>query len=164
MMEHEEGRPDVKQAFTAYLADNGLRKSQERFTVLEAAEKMEGLFTAQELHAYITQDMKFHLSLTTVYATLDLLTLSGITVGHYMPSLIVKYEYAYGKTAFKYSICAKCGRISVIHDRTLDRTVSAVKTPRLHFLFYKTYIYGVCASCARKEKSKLRKIKNKDKL
>ena len=41
--------------------------------------------------------------------------------------------------------------------------VSVVKSPRLHINFNKTYNYGICASCARKEKSKLRKIQNKNK-
>ncbi len=165
-MEAGEVKNEVAQAFTDFLVKNGLKKSQERYVVLEAAQKIDGLFTAADLHRFLTESMNFHLSLTTVYSTLELLTRCGIMVEHWLSAKSaksVKFEYAYGRTSFKYTICSKCGRISHVHDKTLDRAVAAVKTPRFHFNFYKTYIYGVCAACARKEKSKLRKIKNQDK-
>lgn len=161
-MEIEERKENAVEAFTEYLVNNGLKKSQERYAVLEAAGKINRLFTAAELHSFITGSMSFHLSLATVYSSLDLLDKCGIIVRHFLSSESVVFEYAYGKTSFKYAICSKCGRITPLHDRSLDRAVSVVKTPRLHFNYYKTYIYGVCASCARKEKSKLRKIKNQN--
>ena len=162
-MELDEKKENVVDVFTEYLVNNGLKKSQERYVVLEAVGKMNGLFTAAELHTYLVNNMNFHLSPATVYSSIKLLLECGIMVEHFLfpSSKSVLFEYAYGKTSFKYAVCSKCGRISPIHDRALDRAVSVVKTPRLHFNFYKTYIYGICASCARKEKSKLRKIKNK---
>ncbi len=162
-MDAGEVKNEVVQAFTDFLVNNGLKKSQERYVVLDAAQKIDGLFTAADLHSFLTGGMNFHLSLATVYSTLELLTQCGITVKHCLSANSVKFEYAYGRTSFSYTICSKCGRISHVHDKTLDRAVAAVKTPRFHFDFYKTYIYGVCAACARKEKSKLRKIKNQDK-
>lgn len=162
-MDTEKTKSNAAQTLTEYLLNNGLKKSQERYVVLDAAQKTEGLFTVAELHRFITENMTFHLSLATVYSSLELLTQCGITVEHFLSAKSVMFEYAYGKTAFKYTICSKCGRMTPVHDRTLDRAVAAVKTPRLHYNFYKTYIYGICASCARKEKSKLRKIKNQNK-
>ncbi len=163
-METEELKENTaEEAFTEYLENNGLKKSRERYVVLEAARKINHLFTAAELHSFITECMSFHISLTTVYSSLSLLGKCGITVRHLLSADSVVFEYAYGKTSFKYAICSMCGRMTHINDRTLDRAVSAVKTPRLHFNYYKTYIYGICASCARKEKYKLRKIKNKNK-
>lgn len=152
---------DVVEAFTKYLEANGLKKSQERYAILDAARHTKGMFTAADLHKHITQDLNFHVSLATIYSTLEILAECRIVVEHFLSPKSVNFEYAYGRQAFKYMICSKCGKITPINDRNLDRTVSTVKTPRLHFYFYKTYIYGICATCARTEKSKLRKIKDK---
>ncbi len=162
-MEPEEAYSIAAKHLTKYLTEKRLKKSQERYMVLEAACRADGMFTAADIHDYITTTMNFHLSLSTVYSTLELLTTCGIMIEHFLSPKNVKFEYALGRTAFKYMICSSCGRITEIHDRSLDRMISTIKTPRLHVNYYKTYIYGICASCARKEKNKLRKIKPQDK-
>ena len=162
-MEREEAYSKAAKHLTEYLTERGLKKSRERYMVLEAACRADGMFTAADIHDYITATMNFHLSLSTVYSTLELLTTCGIMVEHFLSPRNVKFEYALGRTAFKYMICSDCGKITAIHDRTIDRVISAVKTPRLHVKYYKTYIYGTCASCAKKEKNKLRKTNLQDK-
>ena len=103
-MEIDERKEDVVEVFTEYLVNNGLKKSQERYVVLEAAGKMNGLFTAAELHTYLVNNMNFHLSPATVYSSIKLLLQCGILVGHFLSSKSVMFEYAYGKTSFKYAI------------------------------------------------------------
>ena len=71
-MEIDERKEDVVEVFTEYLVNNGLKKSQERYVVLEAAGKMNGLFTAAELHTYLVNNMNFHLSPATVYSSIKL--------------------------------------------------------------------------------------------
>lgn len=151
--------PEV--ALTNYLSDHNLKKSRERYVVLEAVKDKGEIFTAAELHDYI-EKTQFHLSLATVYSSLRLFVKCGIVVEHLVQADSVRFEYAYGKTAFKYMVCSHCGRITPLADTAIDRAMAAAKTPRMHPSYYKAYIFGICASCARKEKARLRKIKQQN--
>lgn len=159
MKQFDEPQLSPEETLTQYLTLNGLRRSLERYAVLEAVGQMEGLFTVADLYAHINGDMNFRISLAAVYSTLDLLTDCRLVVKHVLSSEGARFEYAYGKRSFSYMICSKCGRITPVNDRGLVRTLSSVKTPRMHVTHYKTYIYGICASCASKEKARQRKIK-----
>ena len=83
-MENEEPKISAHQAFTDYLIKNGLKKSQERYAILDAASKMEGMFTAGDVYSFMLNSVKFHLSLATVYSTLELLSQCGIVVEHFL--------------------------------------------------------------------------------
>lgn len=150
-----------EEALTNYLADHNLKKTRERYVVLAAAREVGKIFTAAELHGYI-EKKQFHLSLATVYSSLRLLGKCGLVVEHLVQADSVRFEYAYGKTAFKYMVCSHCGRIKPITDKAIDRAMAAAKVPRMHPSYYKAYIFGVCASCVRKENARLRKIKQQN--
>lgn len=162
--ENEEPAPQLspKEMLTAYLEKWKIRKSPERYSVLEAASRQTGLFTIAQLYDYMLGVMHFHLSKATVYSALEVLTQAGIVVEHMFDTHGTRFEWALGRTTFNYMICTRCGRITPIVDPSFDRAVKLVRTPRLHVTHSKTYVYGVCAACVSKERKINRKQQAKD--
>ena len=153
--ENEEPAPQLspKEMLTAYLEKWKIRKSPERYSVLEAASRQTGLFTIAQLYDYMLGVMHFHLSKATVYSAHRGITREILTV-HASSGL--------GAGEFNYMICTRCGRITPIVDPSFDRAVKLVRTPRLHATHSKTYVYGVCATCVSKERKRNRKQQAKD--
>lgn len=161
--EHSKEEMSPKERLTRYTESEGLRNTAERYAVLEAVTRQKGLFTALEIYRYLLSEMSFHVSVATVYAALDVITEAGIIVEHFFGRRGAKYELTGDRTTFNYMICSSCGRITPIKDPSYERAVKLVRTPRLHVTHSKTYVYGICATCASNRKKKLKeKLQQKD--
>ena len=62
-------RETVRDTFEQYLQNKGLRKTQERFAILDAIYSIEGHFTLETLLDMMTAS-KFHVSRATLYNTM----------------------------------------------------------------------------------------------
>ena len=111
----------VRGAFERYLQSRGLRRTQERFAILDAIYSIEGHFTMEELMD-ITNASKFHVSRATLYNTMDLLSDAHLVIRHkfdnsaqYDEKLRQAIENAHSKgftivhsAFYMYGICSKC--------------------------------------------------------
>ena len=71
----------VRGTFEQYLQSKGLRKTQERFAILDAIYSIDGHFTMEELLDVMTES-RFHVSRATLYNTMELLTDAHLVIRH----------------------------------------------------------------------------------
>lgn len=139
---------------TRFMTEQGMRKTPERYAILDVVMQMKGHHSADEILTMMPED--FHVSRGTIYSTLALLTECGLAYNHQMEGATL-YEYAYGKPAHHHYICTGCNKIWDLQDSSIELAASKVKTPRFKKLRCSTYIYGICNIC----QAKLARLKKK---
>ena len=82
---------EMQDLFTRYLAEKKLRKTEERYAILECICSFPGHFDMCLLHQKL-EEMNFHVSRATVYNTVDVLVDSGLIVRHQLTAQAVQYE------------------------------------------------------------------------
>jgi Fur family ferric uptake transcriptional regulator len=147
---------EVEQLLREYLDRNKLRKTPERFAILEAIYQKEGHFDAEALYLELKNDGS-KVSRATVYNTLDILVDCRLVAKQYFGDSITKYEKAYGYRQHDHLVCTLCGkilefcdpRIGSIQEMVEDVYGFRIDTHALNF-------YGECTDpdCAgRQEKA-----------
>jgi len=147
----------VRQVFSEYLKQHGLRKTPERFAILETAYTMQHHFTVEQLLVEVIETRNFHVSRATVYNTVELLTESKLLSRHLIGGG-AQYEKVYNTDSHYHLICTNCGAVSEFHDAKLYQTLTSLKTRRFMAQSYSLYVYGLCGKCVsamrKKQKSK----------
>lgn len=148
----------VRLTLSNYLEDNHLRKTPERFAILEAIYGMNGHFTLEELGEKMEQE-NFRVSRATLYNAIRLFQKLRLVVKHNLQQE-TRYEAVYHNEDHCHQICTICGKVKEVNNPTLQGIVQSVKLRRFHQSGYTLYIYGVCSTC----QSKMTRLRNKAKL
>jgi Fur family ferric uptake transcriptional regulator len=152
---------EIRESFTNYLTEKKLRKTEERYAILEGVCAFTGHFDIIMLHNKI-KEARFYVSKSTVYNTLEVLLDAGIVVSYQANSLSVHYELKKYAETHSHLFCTKCGSIREIKNMHVKGCLSTMKTPGFTPDFYSLYIYGICRKCKSKiQKEKKEETKNK---
>ena len=149
----------VHSTFEQYLQNKGLRRTQERFAILDAIYSINGSFEIKELMEYLEENVKFRISRATIYNTITMLIQANL-VAHHQFGAVSKYEKCYG-TAKAYTICTKCGKVTELSN--IDITENITKNiKKCHLTHYSLHLYGLCNKChqaMKRRKARLTKSK-----
>lgn len=148
---------DVRDILTRHITQNHLRKTPERFAVLEAAYTLKGPFTLSDLDKYL-KERNFPVSRATLYNTLRLLMRLRLVIYHRTLSQTF-FEASYAQPNHVRQICSVCGTLTEIDAPGVVEAVAATGTQRFRKEGFSLYIYGVCSTCQARITRRLNKLK-----
>ncbi|MEN3041426.1 MAG: transcriptional repressor [Bacteroidia bacterium] len=148
----------LTQAFAvleSYIAQKGLRRTEERYEILRAIYEELRHFDAETLHRHLT-DKGHRISRATVYNTLELLLECGLVRKYTFGENRTLYERSLGRRQHDHLICIECGHIEEFCDPQLGNVIQGVGMlfgikPVRHELV----IYGECTrmTCPNRKES-----------
>ena len=141
------GSLSPREKFRIYLTERQMRKTPERFALLDKAMTLPGHFSVDTLYEAM-ESSGYHVSRATVYSTLELLVDCGLLNRHLFGTRKTSYEVALG--SHFHLICSDCGRIREIEEDNLAEYLTGMTFEGFSPTYYSTIVYGLCSECIKK--------------
>lgn len=138
-------RKAVRQKLDDYLETNNLRKTPERYAILDAVFSLRGHFSMEELGEYLTTN-NFRVSRATLYNNLRLFKKLRFVVCHRLQNG-TRYESCSDDKEHCHQICTVCGSVTEFNSSELIEIVNNLKLKRFKKDGFSLYIYGICSKC-----------------
>ena len=138
---------EVLHIFSAHLEKSGLRKTPERFAILEEIYKRTDHFDAEELYIHM-KNRNYRVSRATVYNSLELLTSCDLVQKHQFGKNLAQYEKSYGYKQHDHVICANCSKVVEFCDPRIQQIKTMVgELLNFQVTHHALNLYGICGSC-----------------
>ena len=139
----------VVRKFNEFLDSHNLRRTTERYAILNHIMAINGHFTIEELQQLIEAD-GFRVSRSTVYNTVELLMEAKMLRRHVFEGMQAQYERI--TLPHTHLICTTCGKVKEVRDTNFAAFMNARRFNAFNADHYSLYVYGTCSTCARKSK------------
>lgn len=143
-MEKDRRCEGARQVLVKYLEEHEMRKTPERFAMLDSIYTQSGHFNAEQLHKRLVPNMK--ISLATVYNNLDLFLRARLIVRHDVGDSFMYERAMYIEPHYHY-VCEFCREMFEVKDQLLLSIIQNRKVKRFQPSHFTLYIYGTCAKC-----------------
>ena len=145
----ENVKDTVRNILTSYLEQNHLRKTPERFAILDAIYDTSEHFTLEELGDKLNDVERFPVSRATLYNTIKLFMELRLVIRHRFQGS-TKYEACYDNNSHCHQICTVCGKVSEFNSVKITDAISAHHLKRFRKDGFSLYVYGICSTCQAK--------------
>ena len=159
-MSDEKSKTAARGALTQYIHSKKLRRTPERYTILDKIFDIEEHFSIDMLYSALKQD-GYHVSKATLYNSVQLFVECGLLRKHQFDGKSAQFERVTGVGNHHHLICTQCGRIKDVKDQELLKMMNARRYPAFHTSYFAINVYGVCSRCQRRGKSKSKMTKQK---
>lgn len=153
----EDNIKEVKQIFAAHLEKSSLRKTPERFAILEEIYRRTDHFDAEALYIHM-KNQNYRVSRATVYNTLELLVNCDLVKKHQFGKNLAQYEKSFGFKQHDHLICIECGKVLEFCDPRIQQIKNMMgELLKFQVTHHSLNLYGhcqgACERTARKEES-----------
>jgi Fur family ferric uptake transcriptional regulator len=143
-------RPELK-IFENYLSAKGIRKSSQRYRILEIFLAADHHITVSDLTEIVRREHPA-IGTATVYRAMKLFREAGIAEEVDFGDGVIRYEHKYGHEHHDHLICTQCGKFIETQDSRIEQLQQELAerhgfTPQHHRL----QIFGICSACAAKD-------------
>lgn len=160
----------ARAALTAYLKTKNMRRTPERYAILEKIFSTDAHLYVEDLHRSLEAD-GYHVSLSTVYATVQLFVDAGLVRRHQFGNQPAQYERVlHGiNENHHHLVCSLCGRVRAVKNPELIELIGNMRYPTFKTDYFSLYVYGICSRCQKKQRKEkesgqvAEKVKKKDK-
>lgn len=154
---NEKLKAQALETLNRYMATHGLRRTAERYAVLDYVTGITGHFVIEDMLGAMQQGA-MRVSRATVYNTIDLLVDAGILRRMTFAGSRAQYEVVQvGHANHLHLVCTMCGRVREVNDMSIERQLKARRYETFHPEYFALSIYGVCSRCQRRQRRTARK-------